>query len=91
MSRPPRLVPPASIRNAVRLMWALIYLTHQRVFLPSPLGRRVGDEGLRHRVLTLSVQARDDFANRNHLSLKSTTIVDGVQALTQPSPKGRGQ
>ena len=63
-------MPQSSLRDEVHgaagagLERPTINFTHQRVFLPSPLGRRVGDEGLRDGVSTLSVQARDDFAKR---------------------------
>src|SRR5262252_8126397 len=57
--------------------------------LPSPTGRRVGDEGLR-RAPIFKGYARDDFAKRNHLSLKSIIYSEAAQALTQPSPNGKG-
>ena len=67
---------------------ATMCFTHRR--LPSPLGRRVGDEGLVCTPNTFKcVREMISLNERNHLSLRHNEF-DGAQALTQPSPKGRG-
>ena len=67
---------------------ATMCFTHRR--LPSPLGRRVGDEGLGRTPNPFKcVREMISLSKRNHLSLRDNEY-GGAQALAQPSPKGRG-
>src|SRR5215471_12705430 len=70
------------------LIKATITVTYRRP--PSPLGRRVGDEGLGRTPNPFKcVREMVSLSKRNHLSLRDNEY-GGAQALAQPSPKGRG-
>jgi len=57
--------------------------------LPSPNGRRAGDEGLRESVANYEAHRRFHFVEATMCGLLEGTVQR--QALTLPSPKGRGK
>src|SRR5215831_14185070 len=59
------------------------------VNLPSPLGRRAGMRACRQHRLE---RVREMISRaKSSLAMSLGELVSGMQALTQPSPKGRGR